>query len=76
MRCNRTLENTDLRFKVIDLNGFEWVFASTFIFLLLIVHRSRTLQTGATASADTARELSNAEALLSAPLLFVSAAHL
>lgn len=76
MRCNCTLEDTDLRFEVIYLNGFEWVFSRTFIFLLLIVHRSRTLQAAATASADTTRELSNTEALLSAPLLFISAAHL
>ena len=76
MRCNRTLENADLRFKVIDLNGFEGIFPWTFIILTLIIHRSRTLKTCTAASAHTARELSNAEAFLSASLLFVSAAHL
>jgi hypothetical protein len=76
MRCNSTLENTDLRLKVIDLNCFEWIFSWAIIIMLLVIHGSRTLQAGATASAYTTRELSNAEAFLSASLLFVSAAHL
>ena len=77
MWCNSTLENANLRFKVIDLNSLELIFTRALIsIIILLVHRSRTLQTCATASAHTTRELSNTETFLSASLLIVSATHL
>lgn len=76
MRCDSTLKNPDLRFKIINLYGFQWILPWALIFLLLIVHRSRTLQACAAASADTTWEFPNTEAFLSATLLFIPAAHL